>query len=221
MSMQPSEHMADPRHKKPYPTGRKREVTQEWLDQIDVVLAVNKRAGKAPASRAELMEMIGVDKSNMSQLWGTLTKQRVQHSKLVEPISKLLEIEAATSADVPVVLSPRDEQIRRNLIRFRTDANLSPGQVIEMTGIDVTDYERGVRRAGGTELLELAKIYGHAADDFALADPPKGRIEEAPGLFLRTRPGVDIDLDDYNRIQRMIDEANAKMRGRKVKAKGR
>lgn len=214
--MQPSELMADQRHPKQYPTGRKREVTEDWLTRVDAVLAENKRHGRSPASRAELMAAIGVDKSSMSQLWGTEKKKRSQTSKLVDPICELLEISLPGSVAAPlIVLGPRDENIRRNLMRFRKEANLSIEDVIGMTGLPIASYELGADPVPATALLELAKTYGHAPGDFESPNPPKGKPDEAPGIFLRTRPGVEIDIDDYNAIQAIIDKANAKLREKK------
>lgn len=214
--MQPFELMADPLHNKRYPEGRKREVTEEWLARVDGVLAENKRAGRAPASRAELMAAIDVDKSSMSQLWGTAKKKRSQTSKLVDPICELLGIDASSPGPAPsVALGPRDENIRRNLVRFRDEAKLSIEQVIGMTGLPIAGYEAGLELVPGTALLELAKVYGHAPGDFELVSPPKGKPEEAPGIFLRTRPGVELDVDEYNAIQAIIDKANARLREKK------
>src|SRR5690606_18192564 len=118
-------------------------------------------------------------------------------------------------------VDPRDEIVRRNLIKFREDADLSQAQAGDLSGVPVDAirrYETGVTATvPGTVLSELAKLYGHSVDDFFMSNPPKPKLDEAPVLFLRSRPGVDIDLDVYKKIQKLIDEANAEMRGKKGK----
>lgn len=88
--------MGDSRHKKPYPKGRRREVTDDWLRRVDDVLAANRENGQTPSTRAELMRAIDADKSSMTNLFGTKTKKRADTSKLVEPISELLKISPPT-----------------------------------------------------------------------------------------------------------------------------
>ena len=115
---------------------------------------------------------------------------------------------------------PRDEIVRRNLIRFREEAGLSQAQSGDLSGVPVDAirrYETGITQTvPGTALMELAKVYGHAVDDFFMLEPPKGKLDEAPNIFLRTRPGVEIDMDIYNEIQALIEKAN-KVRGKKSK----
>lgn len=116
---------------------------------------------------------------------------------------------------------PRDELVRRNMVRFREEAELSQAQVGDLSGIPVDAirrYETGVTQTvPGTVLSELAKLYGRSMDDFFATNPPKAKLEEAPVLFLRTRPGVEIDHDLFKKIQDMIDDANTKLRGKKGK----
>ena len=114
---------------------------------------------------------------------------------------------------------PRDELVRRNMVRFREEADLSQAELGDLSGVPVDAirrYETGVTQTvPGTVLSELARVYGRSMDDFFATNPPKVKIEEAPALFLRTRPGAKIDLDVYKKVQAMIDDANAKMRGKK------
>lgn len=116
-------------------------------------------------------------------------------------------------------LDPRDEIVRRNLIRFREEADLSQAQAGDLSGVPVDAirrYETGTTATvPGTVLSELAKLYGHSVDDFFMTNPPKAKLDEAPVLFLRARPGVEVDTDLYRKIQDLIDKANADMRGKK------
>lgn len=114
---------------------------------------------------------------------------------------------------------PRDEIVRRNLVKFREDAKLSQAQAGDLSGVPVDAirrYETGVTATvPGTVLSELAKLYGQTVDAFFMPDPPKAKLEEAPAIFMRTRPGVEIDQDTYDQIRRIIDEANEKLRSKK------
>lgn len=116
---------------------------------------------------------------------------------------------------------PRDELVRRNMIRFREEADLSQAQVGDLTGIPVDAirrYETGTTATvPGTVLSELAKLFGRSMDDFFMTNPPKGKPEEAPVLWLRSRPNAEVDQALYDKIKAMIDDANEKMRGKKGK----
>lgn len=114
---------------------------------------------------------------------------------------------------------PRDELVRRNMIRFREEAELSQAQVGDLTGVPVDAirrYETGTTATvPGTVLSELAKLYGRSMDDFFATNPPKGKPDEAPVLWLRSRPGAEVDQVLYDKIKALIDDANDKMRGKK------
>lgn len=116
---------------------------------------------------------------------------------------------------------PRDELVRANMVKFREESELSQAQVGDLTGIPVDAirrYETGVTQTvPGTVLSELAKLFGRSMDDFFSTNPPKAKMDEAPVLFLRTRPGAEIDMDLFKKIQDMINDANTKMRGKKGK----
>lgn len=116
---------------------------------------------------------------------------------------------------------PRDELVRTNLVNFRTEAGLSQAELGDLSGVPVDAirrYEGGVTATiPGTALSEFARVFGRSIDDFFATNPPKAKPQEAPVLFLRSRPGAEIDMDLYKKIQEMVDEANAKMRGKKPK----
>jgi transcriptional regulator with XRE-family HTH domain len=118
-------------------------------------------------------------------------------------------------------VDPRDEIVRRNLVKFREESDLSQAQLGDLSGVPVDAirrYEGGVTQTiPGTALSEFARVFGRSIDDFFMSNPPKAKPEDAPTLFLRARPGAEVDIDVYNKIQALIDEANAKMRGKKGK----
>lgn len=115
-------------------------------------------------------------------------------------------------------VDPRDEIVRRNLVKFREDADLSQAQAGDLSGVPVDAirrYETGTTATvPGTVLSELSKLYGHSVDDFFMTNPPKPKLDEAPVLFLRSRPGAKVDIKVYEKIQRLIDEANADAAGK-------
>ena len=106
-------------------------------------------------------------------------------------------------------------------MNFRTEAGLSQAELGDLSGVPVDAirrYEGGVTATiPGTALSEFARVFGRSIDDFFATNPPKAKPQEAPVLFLRSRPGAEIDMDLYKKIQEMVDEANAKMRGKKPK----
>lgn len=116
---------------------------------------------------------------------------------------------------------PRDELVRKNMARFREEAKLSQAQAGDLSGIAVDAirrYETGVTETvPGKALSDLARVYGRSVDDFFMTNPPKPKLDEAPVLFLRSRPGAEIDQETFEKIQQMIDDANAKHRGKKGK----
>lgn len=116
---------------------------------------------------------------------------------------------------------PRDEIVRTNLVAFREEADLSQAELGDLSGVPVDAirrYEGGVTATiPGTALSEFARVFGRSIDDFFMTHPPKAKPQEAPVLFLRARPGVEVDIDLYKKLQEMVDDANAKMRGKKAK----
>lgn len=126
--------------------------------------------------------------------------------------------------DMPKPPDPKDEIFRRNLKRFREEAEISQSAAAELAGIPVynlTRYESGATASVPVAVLrELAKAYGHTMDDFFEADPPPARLAERPVWFLRTLPGVDVDHEYREwdkRIRDIIDKANRDVRGKKKK----
>lgn len=116
---------------------------------------------------------------------------------------------------------PLDEIVRSNLKKFREDAEISQAEAAELSGIPVYNlvrYENGVTSTvPGTALRQLAKVYGHAVDDFFEPNPPAARLEERPIWWLRTTPGVEVDAEMHRDLQKTIDKANAAVRSRRKK----
>jgi len=116
---------------------------------------------------------------------------------------------------------PLDEIVRMNLKRFRDEASLSQAEAAELTGVPIDNlrrYENGITgTVPGTVLRQLAPAYGHAVDDFFEATPPPARLEERPVFFLRTRPGIEVDVETHRKLQAIIDKANQDVRSRRKK----
>lgn len=116
---------------------------------------------------------------------------------------------------------PLDEVVRGNLKKFREEADISQAESAELAGIPIDNlrrYENGVTgTVPGTVLRQLAKVYGHAVDDFFEKSPPPARLEDRPVFFLRTRPGVEVDFETHARLQEIIDKANREVRTRRKK----
>ena len=116
---------------------------------------------------------------------------------------------------------PMEEIVRANLVKFREEAGLSQSEAAELSGVVIDNlrrYESGAtRNVAGTALAALAKVYGHSVDDFFSDDPPPARLDEAPTIFLRIRPGSDVPSDKLRQLQEQIDKVNREIRARRKK----
>jgi transcriptional regulator with XRE-family HTH domain len=116
---------------------------------------------------------------------------------------------------------PLDETVRLNLKKFREEAGYSQTSAAEMSGVNLDNlrrYENGdTATVPGTVLQRLSPVYGHSVSDFFMDDPPPARLEEAPAIFLRTRPGVDIDTNAMRKLQKIVDDVNREVRGKRRK----
>lgn len=116
---------------------------------------------------------------------------------------------------------PMDETVKQNLVKFREEAGLTQAEAAELSGVPVDSLRRyengGTRNVPGTSLAALAKTYGHSVDDFFMDAPPPARLDEAPTIFLRTRPGVDIPVDKLRALQEQVDRINRELRHRRKK----
>lgn len=86
--------MADARHPKPYPRGPKHPkspVSPAWKRRVDEALEANKRAGRRPATRAELARMAKADKGGLNKM---LDGAQASY-KFARVVSELLNIPPA------------------------------------------------------------------------------------------------------------------------------
>lgn len=114
-----------------------------------------------------------------------------------------------------------DETVKTNLVKFREEAGLTQADAAELSGVVVDNlrrYESGkTRNVPGTALAALARLYGHAVDDFFLTKPPPARMDEAPAIFLKMRPGVDVPPEKLRELQDHVDRVNREVRSRRKK----
>lgn len=114
---------------------------------------------------------------------------------------------------------PLDEIVRMNLKKFREEAGYSQTTAAEMSGVNLDNlrrYESGdTATVPGAVLHRLAPVYGHAVDHFFSDEPPPAKLEEAPAIFLRTRPGVEIDTGAMRKLQKIVDDVNKDVRGKR------
>lgn len=95
--------MPDQRHKGPYRKGQKLQATRSWAARVDSVLADNLKAGRSPATRAELARDIGADKTGLMRFLDALLEDKTASSKYVPDICVRLGI------DPPLAAMPVDE----------------------------------------------------------------------------------------------------------------
>lgn len=118
-------------------------------------------------------------------------------------------------------LDPMDEIVRTNLTKFRDECDLSQADAAELSGVPIDNlrrYESGsTRNVPGTVLAALAKVYGHTVDDFFSENPPPAKLDEAPTIFLRTRPGADVPHEKLRQLQDQVDRVNREIRARRKK----
>jgi len=114
---------------------------------------------------------------------------------------------------------PDDLICRRNMVSFRDEAGLSQADAADISGVAIDNlrrYESGkTSTVPGPVIARLAKAYGHAAEDFYSANPPKANLDGRPVYFLRTRPGAVIDEKVHAEVLAVIDKANRETGKRK------
>lgn len=114
---------------------------------------------------------------------------------------------------------PNDVICRRNMVAFREAANMSQADAADLSGIALDNlrrYESGkTTTVPGPVVAALAKVYGHAMEDFYNPTPPKAKLEGAPVFFLKTRPGVEIDEKKYAELLGIIEQANKESRSKR------
>ena len=90
--------MADPRHKRAYPKGPRREMTQAWKHAVRAALKNNKQSNRRPSDQRQLADAIGVHKTAITKMFEART------SALVDPICEVLAL-----AQPMVALDPDGE----------------------------------------------------------------------------------------------------------------
>ena len=116
----------------------------------------------------------------------------------------------------------RVEILRSNLIRFREDLGLSQAQVSSASGIPLDNlrrYEHGTVGIRADVLLQLSEFFGVPMEAFYDPHWPKISRDDVPRYFLRTMPGVEIDQATYDKISKIIKQANEDVRGKRKKGR--
>lgn len=113
-----------------------------------------------------------------------------------------------------------NDTVRKNLKRFREEADMTSDQTAQISGVSVDNlrrYENGSSSVPADVLHKLAGIYGHTVDDFFQEQPPPANLATRPVFHLRTLPGVDIDEKKYKELQDLINKANSDVRSKRSK----
>ncbi|MGN6107078.1 MAG: helix-turn-helix domain-containing protein [Kofleriaceae bacterium] len=112
-----------------------------------------------------------------------------------------------------------EELIRKNLILFREQANLSQAQLADLSGVPMANlgrYERGDNAVPASTLGALSHVFGRSVADFYQENPPPPPPEDdLPPVFYRVRPGVVLTPDQQAIIQRAFDEVSRERRALK------
>jgi transcriptional regulator with XRE-family HTH domain len=110
------------------------------------------------------------------------------------------------------------ETIRRNLIHFRVELDLSQEAAAQLSGIPLDNYrryEQGKRKIDTVELSRLAAVFGRRVDDFLDENPqPLADKSIVPPFLLKTVPGVEVDRDLQDEMKRTLDRITDEHRRR-------
>lgn len=135
----------------------------------------------------------------------------------------LYSIGGAMRSKLPEVAKtpdPMDELVRQNLKKFREEAGLNQSDAAELSGVAIDNlrrYESGKTvNVPATVVAALCRVYGHSMDDVFLAHPPPAKLEEAPAVFLRTRPGVEVPRELMEKLQADVDKVNRQVKPRRI-----
>jgi transcriptional regulator with XRE-family HTH domain len=115
-------------------------------------------------------------------------------------------------------LSPNEERIRENLVRFIAESGYTQNAIADMSGVPQASlgrYIRGENAVPADALPMLSEVFGRSIADFFAIDPPPADIESAAPVFIRQRPGVTWTAED----QHDADEFLQKLRARRAKKK--
>ena len=126
---------------------------------------------------------------------------------------------AKTREVTPRARDPRSEIVIRNLRAFRAAVGMSQDDAATASGVPIDNlrrYESGAVMPPAHALLSLGEIYGHTVDDFLRAEPPPPKLDDRPMVFFRALPGVVPDAELLAKVEKVISQANAEFRARKL-----
>ena len=101
--------------------------------------------------------------------------------------------------------------MRQNLVRFRQELELSqPMAALEAdVPLDaLRRYESGRSNVDAQFLRRLAAAYGRQMEHFFLPEPPPAQPNLRPIYGLRLRPGAEYSEGLYQRLLKVVAEAN-------------
>lgn len=116
------------------------------------------------------------------------------------------------------------EIIRKNLRRFREEADLTVEVVAGFADLSIDSlrrWERKTQKVPIDALVKLGEIYGHSIADFHNPNPPKADLKHRPAVAYKQLPGTHISPEMHAKIQRVMEEANNESRGLKKTPKER
>lgn len=116
----------------------------------------------------------------------------------------------------PKSTNPVLETIRRNLNAFIEQSGYSQNQVADMSGIPQASFGRYLRgdHAIPVDYIPiLSVVFGVDPGDFYAAKPPSVNIDGACPVLFKSRPGAELDADDW----KDIEEIQSRMMARRAK----
>lgn len=121
-----------------------------------------------------------------------------------------------------------NEIVRKNLQRFREETGLTQERAALLSGVKLDNlrrYESGKSGVSPEALFHLARIYGHAMEDFYKEHPPRGDLAAVP-LFHASASMTPAEMDKFEgkwfrEIQETIVKANAEVRAHRIKTSGK
>lgn len=122
--------------------------------------------------------------------------------------------------DMGKTRDPQNDLVVERLKKFREEAGLSQDEAAQFSGVPVDNlrrYERGASGVPADVLRELARIYGHAMDDFYAAVPPKADLANRPTYHLKTLPGMQLDEKTHKEVMAVIERANREVATKRKK----
>jgi transcriptional regulator with XRE-family HTH domain len=118
-------------------------------------------------------------------------------------------------------LDPSEDLVRKNLKKFREEAELSRAQLSELSDVpekNIIRYETGETGIPSGVLTKLAPVFGRKPGDFYEADPPPPPpLSELPVIFFKLRPGAQVPENVLTAVRKAIADANDQLRKPKSK----